>query len=132
MRFPAYKYAVYILYIYKGGTKMPELLMLTARRQELIEEIDSIRTMRKGTLNMRYNKVVNKKGEEVQNGPYYVLTKKGPGNKTITDTITATDAARVQEEVDNYKRFKLLSDEYVDVCEKLSQFADANDEGKKN
>jgi len=111
---------------------MPELLMLTARRQELIEEIDSIRTMRKGTLNMRYNKVVNKKGEEVQNGPYYVLTKKGPGNKTITDTITATDAARVQEEVDNYKRFKLLSDEYVDVCEKLSQFADANDEGKKN
>jgi len=111
---------------------MPEIYQLATRRQEIVEEIDTIKSMRKGTLNTRYNKVTNKKGEEVLNGPYYVLTKKGVGNKTISEPIPATVAPRVQEEVENYKRFKQLADEYMEVCEKLSQFSDAEDEGKKN
>jgi hypothetical protein len=111
---------------------MPELFKLTARRCEIVEEIDMIKSMRKGTLNERYNRVTNKKGEEVLNGPYYVLTKKGTGNKTVSEPIPATDAPRVKEEVDNYKRFRQLADEYMDVCERLSQFATAEDEGKKN
>ena len=111
---------------------MPGIYQLVARRREIVEEIDTIKSMRKGTLNTRYNKVKNKKGEEVVNGPYYVLTKKGAGNKTISEPVSATDAPRVQEGVENYKRFKQLADEYVEVCEKLSNFTDADDEGKKN
>ena len=110
---------------------MPELLQLLARRQEIIGEVDTIKTMRKGTLNTRYNKVTNKKGEVKFNGPYYVLTKKGAGNKTISEPIPAADAPRVQEEVENYKRFKQLTDEYMDVCEKLSQFAVGENDAKK-
>jgi hypothetical protein len=113
-------------------TSMPALLKLTTRRQELIGEIDSIKSMRKGTLNTSYNKVTNKNGEETINGPYYVLTKKGVGNKTTSERVPASDAPRVQEEVDNYKRFRLLADEYMDVCEKLSEFNDTEDECKKN
>ena len=111
---------------------MPEIFQLAARRQEIVEEIGGIKSMRKGTLNERYNKVTNKKGEEVLNGPYYVLTKKGSGNKTVSVPVPATDATRVREEVENYKRFRQLADEYMDVCEKLSQFTDDEDEGKKN
>jgi hypothetical protein len=111
---------------------MPEILRLTARRQEIIGEFNEITSMRKGTLSTRFNKVVNKKGEEVLNGPYYVLTKKGEGNKTISEPITAADAPHIQSEVDNYKRFKQLSDEYMDVCEMLSQFAKIEDDVKKN
>ena len=66
------------------------------------------------------------------NGPYYVLSKKGTGNKTVSERIPATDAPRVQEKVDNYKRFKQLTDEYIEVCERLSEFTDIEDEGKKN
>jgi hypothetical protein len=115
-----------------GGIKMPELYKLAARRREIVQEIDEIKSMRKGTLNTRYNKVKNKKGEEVLNGPYYVLTKKGTGNKTISEPITADAAPRVQDEVDNYKRFRRLTDEYMDVCEELSQFSASEDEAKKN
>jgi hypothetical protein len=111
---------------------MPELLRLATRRQEIIGEIGSIKSMRKGTLNSRYNKVTNKKGETILNGPYYVLTKKGLSNKTISEPISAKDAPRIQEEVDNYKRFRRLADEYTDVCEQLSQFVCIEDEGKKN
>jgi len=111
---------------------MSELIKLDARRQEIIIEIGSIRSMKKGTLNEKYNRVTNKNGEEILNGPYYVLTKKGVGNKTISENVIAEEASRVQEEVDNYKRFKQLTDEYMDICEKLSQFVGSEDEGKKN
>jgi len=111
---------------------MPEIYQLTARRREIVEEIGRIESMRKGTLNERYNRVMNKKGEEVLNGPYYVLTKKGSGNKTVSEPIPSKDAPRVQEEVENYKRFRQLADEYMDVCEKLSEFTVDEDEGKKN
>ena len=111
---------------------MPELCQLVARRHEIVEEIDSIKSMKKGTLNSLYNKVTNKKGEEVLNGPYYVLSKKGVGNKTVSERIPAAIAPRIQEEVDNYKLFKQLADEYIDVCERLSALADTEDEGKKN
>ena len=111
---------------------MSAIYRLAARRREIVEEIDKIKSMRKGTLNTRYNKVTNKKGEEVLNGPYYVLTKKGAGNKTISEPVPATTAQSVQEGVENYKRFKQLADEYVEVCEKLSRFTDVDGEGKKN
>jgi hypothetical protein len=43
---------------------MSRLLQLAAKQREIIEEIAAIKSMRTGTLNARYNKVVNKKGEK--------------------------------------------------------------------
>ena len=111
---------------------MSELYQLDSRRRKIVEEIDAIKSMRIGTLSERYNKVKNKKGEEVLNGPYQILTRKGADNKTISESISEKDAPRVKEEVDNYRRFKQLTDEYAEVCEKLSQLADTEEEGKKN
>ena len=109
-----------------GGTQ------LTTRRMAIIDEMASIESMRKGVLNSRYQKVKHKNGEVVEKGPYYELTKKGAGGKTIAQSISAKDAERVRAEVDNYKRFRQLSDEYVDVCEQMSLLANSDDEGKKN
>ena len=107
------------------------LYQLELRRRELVEEIDAIRSMRIGTLSEWYNKVKNKKGEVVLNGPYQILTRKGADNKTISESISDKDVPRIREEVDNYKCFKQLTDEYAEVCEKLSQLAGFEDEGKK-
>ena len=111
---------------------MPELYQLDTRRRMIIEEIDAIRSMRIGSLSERYNKVKNKKGEEALNGPYQILTRKGPNNKTISESISEKDVPRIKEEVDNYRRFKQLTDEYAEICEKLSQLAETEDEVKKN
>ena len=72
------------------------------------------------TLNHKYQEVKLKNGDVVMKGPYYVLTKKGAGNKTVSKSIPAAEAPHVQGEVDNYKRFRELSDEYVEVCEEIS------------
>jgi len=111
---------------------MSELDQLDSRRRKIVEEIGAIRSMRIGTLSERYNKVKNKKGEESLNGPYLILTRKGGGNKTISESISEKDAPRIKEEVGNYKRLRQLADEYAEVCEKLSQPTGTEDEGKKN
>ena len=105
---------------------------LTAKRDWLKSEIEKIDTMRKGSLNSKYNKVKHKNGEIALNGPYYVLTKKEAGNKTVTDKIPAEDIAYVQKEVENYRRFRELTEDYVDVCDQLSRLGSGHDEGKKN
>lgn len=113
---------------------MPRMENLTARRSGIIEEMEGIRTMRKGVLNATYRDVTHKDGEVVTNGPYYKLSRKGENNKTISWSIPASDVAAVQADVDNYKRFRELSDEYVDVCEQIALSADSceADGAKKN
>ena len=111
---------------------MPTAAQLTARRMEIIGEIGEIKSMRKGNLNTKYQKVRHKSGEVVEKGPYYELTKKGSGGKTIAQSVSANDAEHIKAEVDNYKRFRQLTDEYIDVCEQVSLLADSDDEGKKN
>ena len=109
------------------------LTQLMTRRGEIVGEINEIKSMRKGVLNTKYQKVTHKNGETVNKGPYYVLTKKGLGGKTISEAVPAKDAQRVQEEVASYKRFRKLSDEYVEVCEKISLLTDnSGDDVKKN
>ena len=112
---------------------MTTLTQLIARRCEIVGEIDEIKSMRKGVLNAKYQNVAHKNGEVVVKGPYYALTKKASGGKTIYQAIPARDVPRIQKEVDNYKHFRQLSDEYIEVCEKISLLAEnQNDEGKKN
>jgi hypothetical protein len=111
---------------------MTDLEQLTGRRNEILDEMNGIEIMRKGVLNAQYQKVAHKNGEIVVNGPYYVLTKKSLGGKTVSQSIPAKDAPRFQMEVDNYKRFRQLSDEYVDICEKTALLTDGDDDVKKN
>jgi len=105
---------------------------LAERRLEIIGEMTGIKSMRKGVLNTKYQKVKRKNGEVVKKGPYYEITKKGAGGRTIARSISAKDAEHIKSEVDNYKRFRQLSDEYIDVCEQLSCAAGVEDECKKN
>ena len=105
---------------------MTNLDTLELRRNEIIVEVNEIKSMRKGVLNAKYQNVRHKNGNVVAKGPYYVLTKKGAGGKTVSESVPPCNAAHIKEEVDNYKRFRQLSDEYVAVCEKISVLIDSN------
>jgi hypothetical protein len=112
---------------------MLRLAELVSRRCEIAQEISGIQSMRKGVLNATYKKVAHKNGEVAVKGPYYVLSRKGAGGKTVSQSIPAAKAPNVQQEVDNYKRFRKLSDEFVEICEKVAVFnGAAEDECKKN
>ena len=112
---------------------MRAISKLVERRNEIVGKISEIKSMRKGILNAQYKNVPHKNGDVARKGPYYVLTRKGRDGKTISQSIPAKDVENVQTEVDNYKCFRQLSDEFIEVCEKISLLRENDrDEVKKN
>jgi coproporphyrinogen III oxidase len=109
---------------------------LIKRQKELIEKISDIKTMRWGSLNVRYNKIKKKNDDIIINGPYYNLTRTDANGKTISQTIPTSEVECVKKEVENYKKFKKLCDEYAEICEQIAitkaSSIDSDDEYKKN
>jgi hypothetical protein len=121
---------------------MEMILMIQAgsslenRRKELIQGISGIEVMRCGNLNIRHNKIKRKNGEIIINGPYYNLTRKDANGKTVSQTIPTSETERIKEEVENYRMFKKLCNEYAEVCEQIAivktSLRHSDDECKKN
>lgn len=98
---------------------MEKIRRLEERREQLIEEIREIRTMRKGSVTEQYLKV-EKKGqkEPVIRGPYFLYTRKIKG-KTVGQRLKKAEVERYRLEVEAYHRFQRLCDEYAQITEKL-------------
>jgi hypothetical protein len=111
---------------------MENTKQLSVKRKKLLVEINNISSMRKGVLNATYQNVTHKNGETVKKGPYYILSKKSPGGKTVSQSIPHGEVPRIRQEVANYKKFRELSEAYVEVCESISLLADGDGGTKKN
>jgi len=95
---------------------------LEARREKIIREMLSIRSMRKGTINEQYLKVrrVGRK-EAVECGPYYVLSRR-EGNKTVSQRLTTVgELEQARRDVAEHQKFVALCKEYEEVTEKLGE-----------
>lgn len=108
------------------------LPQLFERRVQLCNSIAGITSMRRGTLNEVYRHQKLKDGTIAKRGPFYNITTKAEKNKTVTTAIPKSDLEKVRQEVENYKTFRALSEEYIEVCEKISLFTTDGDEAKKN
>ena len=110
------------------------LRSLDARRIEIIRKMSEIKSMRKGTVNEQYKSIRHKNGETVAKGPYYVLTHKASGGKTVSEAVPSSNILYMRQEVDNYKEFRELTNNYIDVCEKMSTLYHAaeKEDAKKN
>jgi hypothetical protein len=110
--------------MYTGGADMPKRTPSPDRRRmQISEEIGSITTMQRGSLNEFYYEQTLKDGTKVKRGPFYNVTTKDGKGKTVSKAVSKSDVADVRREVENYRRFKMLADEYVKVCELLSAMA---------
>jgi chorismate mutase len=101
----------------------PTIPQLLERRVQLCNAIAEIKTMRRGTLNEVYKKQKLKSGKIAQRGPFYNITTKTEKNKTATTAVPKQDVEHVRQEVERYRNFRKLSDEYIEICEKLSLLA---------
>jgi hypothetical protein len=108
------------------------LPQLMERRVQICNDIAGITSMRRGTLNKIYRQQKLKDGTIAQRGPFYNITTKADKNKTVTTAVPKKNLGKVRNEVDNYKNFRNLSEEYIDVCEKISLLTTGDDEVKKN
>jgi len=101
--------------------------------EEIIEEIKSISSMRKGTINEQYLKVPRKNKEASVRGPYYVLTKKENG-KTISIRISNNEVEEIKKETEEYKKYNYLTSEFAAITEELTEMNKTlqKEDSKKN
>jgi len=101
---------------------MDTVQQLEARRNAVLEEMRSIRSMRRGTVNEQYFKT-RLKGRRgiVRQGPYYVLSRR-EGEKTLSRRLrSVAELEQAQKDVGEYKRFLGLCQEFERLTARLGE-----------
>jgi len=109
-----------------------DISQLEARRQAIIEEIRSIDSMRRGTVNEQFFQFQRKGSKALtRQGPYYVWTR-SEGGRTVSQRLTSAEAVeQARADVAAYKRFQALCGEFVDVTSKLGVMKRTTEQEKK-
>ena len=95
---------------------------LEDRRNGILEEMRSIRSMRRGTINAQHFKtrLKGRKGIVVQ-GPYYVLSRR-EGKKTASQRLRSpSELEQAQKDVAEYKRFMGFCQEFERLTARLGE-----------
>ncbi len=101
---------------------MDTIQQLEARRNTILEEMRSIRSMRRGTVNEQYFRtpLKGRKGM-VRQGPYYVLSRR-EGAKTVSKRLrSAAELEQAQQDAAAYKKFLGLCQEFERLTARLGE-----------
>jgi hypothetical protein len=109
---------------------MPEQLdSLLKKRNSLLQEMQTIDHLRRGSLSKQFFKP--HPGQTEPRGPYFILQGFFRGKK-FSERIPAEQAPQVQEQVDNYRRFQTLAEDYVTLSDEITQIESHDSGSKKN
>jgi len=99
---------------------MTEIQTLEARRRSILQAVESIRSMRRGTIAEQYLEG-KRKGRSLptRRGPYYVLARWENG-KTVSQRLRTPEAlAEARQDVANHEHFVALCKDYEQATEAL-------------
>jgi hypothetical protein len=110
---------------------MPEI---ESRRDVVLQQMRSIRSMKRGTINEQYLKVPQKGSKPALRGPYYVLSRR-EGNKTVSERLSTTmQLEQAKTDVAAHRRFVELCKEFEALTERLGALlrqAEGSEEKKR-
>lgn len=102
---------------------------LLSQREAILAQMSQIDRLRRGTLSQQFFKK-EQAGKTVKSGPYFVLQCFYKGRK-CSERIPADAAPVVQQQVDNYRLFQKLADEFANLTEQLTQLEAQGPDAKK-
>ena len=105
-----------------------ELDSLLHQRDLVLESMRAIDGLRRGSLSQQFFKAGPGQAER---GPYFVLQGYFQGKK-FSERIPAAEAPEVQQQVDNYRQFQRLAEEYVTLSDRITRLEATGAEAKKN
>jgi hypothetical protein len=106
------------------------LAQLEQRREQILQQIQTIDRLRRGSLSRQFFKK-SRAGSKTQQGPYYVLQGYIQGQK-FSERVSAEQAPQIEPLVANYKRFEELAEEFVTVTDQITRLSQNAPEAKKN
>jgi transposase len=108
-------------------TALPEL---HRQREQILQEIQTIDRLRRGTLSEQFF-VKKRGGKTTRQGPYYVLQCYLRGSK-CSERIPADQAEKAKAEVANYQRFQELAAQFVEITDQITRLENGQTDAKKN
>ena len=90
----------------------------------------TIDRLRRGTLSKQFF-AARPLGTSARRGPYYVLQGFFHGKK-FSERVPPDQAAQVQQEVDNCRRFQALAEEFVTLSDQITRLQAQPPDLKKN
>ncbi|MDP2916282.1 MAG: hypothetical protein Q8O91_12630 [Candidatus Aminicenantes bacterium] len=111
---------------------MNTIPQIQARRLAILDEIRSIDSMRRGTINEQFFPVQRQgQKQKSRRGPYYVLSRR-EGHKIVSRRLTSPeDLEQARQDVVAYKKFQGLCREFEQVTERLAELGRAEGQEKK-
>jgi hypothetical protein len=103
---------------------MATIQELESRRDAILKEMRSIRSMRRGSINEQYLKVHHRGMKQpAARGPYYVLSRHEPRTgKTVSRRLTSKkDIEKARTDIEAYRRFVALCREFQEITETLGE-----------
>jgi hypothetical protein len=100
-----------------------------AERRNLLHRMGAITRMRRGSVNEQAFTRRRRDGSVVTQGPYYLYSRTEKG-RSYSERIPADAVEQYRTETENCRRFKELAQQYILVCERLTDEEGAA--GKKN
>jgi hypothetical protein len=97
---------------------------LESKRDLVLQEMRSIRSMQRGTINEQYLKVHHRGVKEAKTcGPYYVLSRHEPhSGKTRSRRLTSPEEVeQARKDIAAYQRFVALCREFRELTEILGE-----------
>lgn len=107
----------------------PTLDALRQKQQTLLQQLQAIDRLRRGSLSEQFFPSPGRPA--ARRGPYYVLQGFFRGKK-FSARVPQDQAAQVRQDVDNYRRFQSLAEDYVTVSDQLTRLQDQRADSKKN
>ena len=108
---------------------MDTVAELMVRRDRIVAQMCSIRSMRQGSVSEQYLKVKGKgKKKAALRGPYYVFCRSERGRTVSSRVRSGEELAQLHRDVAAHKRFVDLCDEFVRLTERLGELERQGDD----
>ncbi|HSB77880.1 MAG TPA: DUF6788 family protein [Candidatus Methylomirabilis sp.] len=91
-----------------------------SERLDLLQRMGSITRMRRGTVNVQCFTQRRQDGSVVTRGPYYLYSRTEQ-RRSYSQRIPADAVEQYRTETENCRRFKDLAQQYILVCERLTE-----------
>ena len=101
---------------------------LLQKRDLILKDMQAIDCLRRGSLSKQFFKTGP--GQPTR-GPYFVLQGFFQGKK-FSERVPAAEAPEVQRQVDNFRQFQKLAEDYVTLSDQITRMGSPSLDSKKN